>query len=337
MYKRDAMPYWGGPVSFFRAPQIEIDQVVEGTAIVSGVPIDNGIFSGRPGARFGPRAIREASLHNRVGYDLSPENTRVDIESGLGTRLKGPPKLADIGDFNIYPTDLMKTTESVKQGVHEVVKRGGFSVVMGGDHYVAYPSFEGFAKGMAERKEGLRLGYIHIDAHSDFGDGNSLGGRYHHGTMVRRISENPIISYKNLAWVGLNSSLTIDQHRLKRTNNLKMLTSKHVRERGIAEIIREAMDVAADGVDAVYLSIDIDVIDAHESHGTGFPEFGGITTSEFLEAMQILGSFKALGAIDLCEVAPGWDSSGQTVQIASAGMLKLLHPWIFDTVEISET
>ena len=191
MYKRDAMPYYGGPVSFFRSPQVEFDEIVEGAAVVSGVPIDNGIYSGRPGARFGPRAIREASLHNRTGYDVSPENTRVDVDTGVGTRLKNVPMIADIGDFNIYPTDLMKTTESVKEGVYEVVKRGGFSVVMGGDHYVAYPSFEGFAKGIAERTEGARLGYLHIDAHSDFQDGNSVGGRYHHGTMVRRVSENP--------------------------------------------------------------------------------------------------------------------------------------------------
>ena len=334
MYKRDAMPYYGGPVSFFRAPQVEFDEIVEGAAVVSGVPIDNGIYSGRPGARFGPRAIREASLHNRAGYDVSPENTRVDVDTEVGTQLKNLPMIADIGDFNIYPNDLMKTTESVKEGVYEVVKRGGFSVVMGGDHYVAYPSFEGFAKGIAERTEGARLGYIHIDAHSDFQDGNSLGGRYHHGTMVRRVSENPIISYKNLSWVGLNSALTTDQHRLKRAHSLKMLTARSVRERGIVEVMKEAMDVAADGVDAVYVSIDIDVIDAHESPGTGAPEFGGITVPEFFEAMEILSNYKAMGAIDLCEVSPEWDSSAQTVKIAASGMLKLLHPWLFDTVTV---
>ncbi len=336
MYERDAMPYYGGLVSFFRTPGIEFEQITQGMAVVSGVPIDNGIYSGRVGARFGPRAIREASLHNRVGYEVSPEKTRVDVDTGLGTRLKDTPNIADIGDFNIYPTDLMKTTESVKQGVCEVVKRGGFSVVMGGDHYVAYPSFEGFAQGIAERKEGAKLGYIHIDSHSDFSDSSSLGGRYHHGTMVRRISENPIISYKNLSWVGINSSLTIDQHRLKRAHSLKMLSSRNVRERGIEEIMNEAMGVAADGVDAVYVSIDIDVIDAHESPGTGAPEFHGIHTSEFFQAMEMLSNYDALGAIDLCEVAPEWDPSGQTVRIAATGMLKILDPWLFDTVEIAD-
>ena len=336
MYKRDAMPYYGGPVSFFRAPAIEFDQISDGMAVVSGVPIDNGIYAGRVGARFGPRAIREASLHNRVGYEVSPEKIRVDLDTGLGTRLKESPQIADIGDFNIYPTDLMKTTESVKQGVYEVVKRGGFSVVMGGDHYVAYPSFEGYAQGTAERKEGARLGYLHIDSHSDFSDGNSLGGRYHHGTMVRRISENPIISYKNLAWVGLHSALSVDQYRLKRSHGLKMLTSRDVRDRGIAEIMQEAMDVAADGVDAVYVSIDIDVIDAHESPGTGAPEFGGIRTGEFLEAMEMLSRYDALGALDLCEVAPEWDPSAQTVRIAAAGMLRVLNPWLFDTIDMPD-
>ena len=99
-------------------------------------------------------------------------------------------------------------------GVAEVVNRGGFPAVMGGDHYVAYPSFEGFAQGFAEGKERARLGFIHIDAHTDFSDSSSLGGRYHHGTMVRRISENPMVSYKNLAWVGINSRVSLDQYDL---------------------------------------------------------------------------------------------------------------------------
>ena len=115
---------------------------------------------------------------------------------------------------------------------------------------------------------------------------------------------------------------------------MKMLTAKNVRERGIVEVMQEAMDVAADGVDAVYVSIDIDVIDAHESPGTGAPEFGGITVPEFFEAMEMLSGYKTMGAIDLSEVSPDWDSSGQTVKIAAAGLLKLLHPWLFDTVEV---
>ena len=86
--------------------------------------------------------------------------------------------------------------------------------------------------------------------------------------MARRISENPMFDYKNLAWVGLNSPATLDQFDLKRNHNLKMTIAQNVRDRGIVAIMNDAMETASDGVDTVYVSIDIDVIDAHESPGT---------------------------------------------------------------------
>ena len=333
-YERDVMPYYGGLVSFFRLPAIEFDDIKDGMAVIAGVPIDNGIYGGRVGARFGPRAIRESSLFFRAGYELAPDATRVNLDSGEAIRLKDSPLIGDLGDYNIYPTDLMKTTESVTRGVAEVVRRGGFSVVLGGDHYVTFPSFEGFALGMAERKEGVRLGHIHMDAHSDFNESNALGGRYHHGTMVRRISENASIDYKNLAWVGINSPVTLDQFDLKREHNLQMMTAKDVLERGMPEVMQQAMDVASDGTDAVYVSVDIDVIDAHQSTGTGSPEFVGVNLSQFFEAMDMLSKFDKLGAFDLCEVSPEWDPSGQTVRIAVDGLLRVLHPWLFEPVDL---
>ena len=335
MYSPGQMPYYGGLVSFFRAPGIEPHEVQEGMAVIAGVPIDNGIPTGRVGARYGPRAIRESSISGRVQFEVAPDLTRFHVDTGMGLRLKEAPKLADMGDFNIFPTDLMKTTESVIAGMTEVVKRGGLPVVLGGDHYVAYPSFEGFAKGIAERKPGAKLGYLHIDSHTDFRDQTGdIGGRYTHGTMVRRISENPMVSFKNLAWVGLNGyGLNVDQADLKRQHNLKMLTSLNVRDRGIEEVMREAMGVAADGTDAVYVSVDIDVVDAAESPGTGSPEFEGIKAMEFLQMMDILSGYEPLGALDLSEVAPEWDHSGRTVMLAARGLVSLLSPIIFDVVE----
>ncbi len=337
MYERTPLPYYAGLVSFYRAPGIEFDQVQEGMAVVAGVPIDNGIPTGRSGARYGPRAVRETSMRGRSNIESSPEKTLVNLHTGIGQRLKDNPNIGDIGDFNIFPTDLMKTTESVKQGMSEIVKRGGFPVVIGGDHYVTYPSFEGFALGIAERYPGARLGYIHIDSHSDFRDDmGELGGRFNHGTMVRRISENPMVSYKNLAWVGLNSALTTDQQDLRRKHNLLMTTSRQIYEQGVEEIMQLAMDTAADGVDAVYVSVDIDVIDAAESPGTGAPEFEGIRASEYLRLTEMLSGYEPLGAIDLCEVAPEWDLSGRTDLLAARGLTNMLHPWLFDTVELPE-
>jgi agmatinase len=337
MTQQIPLPYYGGLVSFFRAPGISFDQIQEGMAVVTGVPIDNGIPTGRTGTRYGPRAIRQSSLHS-AGYGGSPENVRYDLDTDVGLRPKENPQIADVGDLNIYPTDLMKTTASTIEGVTEISKRGGFPVVLGGDHYIAYPSFEGFAQGMAERKSNLRLGYIHIDSHTDFGDGNAIGGRFTHGTCVRRISENTsVISLKNMAWVGINPPmLTVDQYRLYREHNLKMLTSLHIREMGIEQAMKQAMEVAADGVDAVYVSVDIDVVDASHSPGTGAPEFEGISGKDFLQVMDMLSEYEALGAIDLCEVAPNWDDSGRTVLLATRGLINTLSPRLFDKVEFSD-
>ena len=338
MYEREPLPYYGGLVSFFRTPSIEIEQITEGLAVVAGVPIDNGVTHGRAQARFGPRAIREASLADIFEPGGSEEqNIFIDMVDGTGSRLKKKPDVADMGDFNVYPTDLMKTTESVIHGMTEVVKRGAFAVVLGGDHYITYPSFTGFAKGIAERIPNVRLGYIHIDSHTDFWDDfEPLGGRYNHGTMARRISENPMVAYKNMAWVGLNHVLSIDQARLKRDHNLKMMTYLDNRERGIEQVMREAMDVASDGTDAVYVSVDIDVIDGSESAGTGGPPINGIRAEEFLDAMGMLSRFKEMAAIDLCEVSPEHDHTGRTQMLASRGLINVLRPRLFDQVEVSE-
>lgn len=336
MYAQGPSPYYGGLVSFFRTPGIEYDQIQEGMAVVAGVPIDNGIPTGRSGARYGPRAIRESSLSGRTGFEIAPDNTRVDVNTGVGQRLKDNPNIADLGDFNIFPTDLMRTTESVTEGVSEVVKRGGFPVVLGGDHYVTYPSFAGFAKGMAEKKPDIRLGYIHIDSHSDFSDSSPIGGRYNHATMVRRISESPSVSFSNLAWVGLNSGLDASSYGLYKKHNLLMTTSKMIYERGVEEIMRLAMDTAADGVDAVYVSVDIDVMDASESPGTGAIEFKGIKAREYLQLMDMLSDYKPMAALDLCEVAPNLDQTGRTVMLASRGLTNVLSPWLFDRVEPPE-
>lgn len=334
MYQRGPMPYYGGLVSFFRCPGIELEDIEEGMAVVAGVPIDNAIVTARQGARFGPRAIREWSMSPRHWYDLSPDKAVYDVVTEKGLRLKDKPLLADFGDFNIDPTNLERTTEGVVDGMIEIVKRGGFPVVLGGDHYVAYPSFEGFVKGFMERKEGARIGYIHIDSHSDFYD--DFGGKYNHGTCVRRISENPHVSFNNMAWVGLNKWLQADQVRLRRKHGLKMHTAADIRTDGIETVLKKAMEVAADSTDAVYVSVDIDVVGVSYSPGTGIPEPRGITNVEFLQLMDMLKDYKELKALDLCEVAPQWDPGMLTVMLATGGLISFLSPYLFDEVELTD-
>ena len=335
MNDQDFIASYAGFTSFFNAPIIKLDQIKEGMAVIAGVPMDLGIVFARMGARLGPRGIREVSLQSRAQAQGFPEQIMVDIDTKVALRIKREPLIGDIGDFTIYPTDLAKTTESIKQGVLQIVQRGGFPVVLGGGHYVPYPCFEGFALGIAERKSKPRLGYLHIDSHTDFWDELGTGGRYNHATAVRRISENQTISYKNMAWVGLNgTTLDADQYRLLRNHKLKMLSSKDIRERGIAEVLKEAIEAVASDVDAVYVSIDIDVVDGSHSPGTTAVVFGGITALEFMEMMEILREYPIIKAVDLCEVSPLYDSSGRTVRLAASGLITLLRSQLFDVVDL---
>ena len=149
--------YKGFP-SFFSGKIMGPEEIEEGMLVVAGVPIDQGIVTARPGARYGPRGIREASMLHRGAYEVSAENTLLDVESGVWRKPVASPPLGDIGDFDINPTNTQETTEIVIDGVADIVKRGGIPVLLGGDHYVAYPGFAGFSKGMSERGGSPRLG-----------------------------------------------------------------------------------------------------------------------------------------------------------------------------------
>ena len=327
-------PGYAGIPTFFQAPYGELDAVREGMTVVAGVPIDQGIITAKPGTRYGPRAIREASQAPRGVLAANVEHTWVDVDTNVALRLKDRLDLVDVGDFDIDPTDIMKTTWSVVAGVEAIVKRGGLPVVLGGDHYIAYPCFEGFVRGMSERKENLRVGYLHVDTHSDFRFEYGPLGRYNHATSARRVSENRAASYRNMAWLGLNGSvLDAEMYRTFKRERLKMVTAKMIREQGAAAAVRQVMETVASGVDAVYVTVDIDVVNGSEARGTGAPVFAGIEARTFLEMMEVLSTYDIIRSIDLCEVAPGLDPAGTTADLAVAGLLTLLERRLFDRVD----
>ena len=326
--------YVGFP-SFFGAPIIGRDEVKEGMTVVAGVPIDEGINIGRKGARFGPRGIREGTYKYRMVQEMAEDRTTVDLDSHMGFRFKGDELLADIGDLDISPQDIMVTTEGVASGVSDIVRRGGSPVILGGDHYVCYPGFLGFARGMLERHSNPRIGYLHIDSHPDFWDELQAGSRFNHGTSARRISENGTISYKNMAWLGLNGAvLDAEQYRMYTNHSLKMVTARQMLDKGIEEALKEVLEVAAASVDAVYVSVDIDVVDGSESPGTTACVYQGIRAREFLSLMTALGQYDIVKGIDLCEVAPPLDPTDRTMHLAALGLLAALGPRLFETIDM---
>src|SRR4029453_10008281 len=139
-----------------------------------------------------------------------------------------------------------------------------------------------------------------------------------------RVSENRAASYRNMAWLGLNGSvLDAEMYRTFKRERLKMVTAKMIREQGAVAAVRQVMDTVANGVDAVYLTVDIDGVNGGEARGTGAPVFNGIEARTFLEMMEVLSTYDIIRSIDLCEVAPELAPAGRTADLAVAG---LLHP-----------
>jgi agmatinase len=325
-----------GLPSFFQAPVGDIGDIIPGMIVVAGAPIDQGIIMSKPGARLGPRAIREASIFPRSIWEANPDRTAIDIDSLDAMRLKTPVNMLDVGDFPIDPADIMRSSAAIAFGVEAIVSRGGMPVVLGGDHYVPFPCVEGFVRGLAARKSDVRVGYVHVDSHTDLRDRyGDIGGQHNHSSAVRRITEIGAVSPRNMSWLGLNGSVfNPETYAFAKRNALKMLSVKMIRERGVQEAVREAMAVAADGTEAVYVSVDIDVCNSADAPGTGSPVFTGLTAAEFLELLDAIGAYNIVGAIDLCEVSPPLDPSGATADLAVSALLSLLKGRLFESVTL---
>lgn len=191
-----------GQATFLDSPLIPLDQVGPGMVVIGGAPHDS-THTSRFGTRMGPRGIRDGSLALATTIQQGGPDGIVDVSSGARLMPSQQARLVDVGDYNVYPSDVMKSTEGIAGGVKEVVKRGGFSVCLGGDHYVGYPSCLGYVRALEETGDRPKVGYIHIDGHSDFSDEATPWGKYNHGTNARRISELAAISKANMVWIGL--------------------------------------------------------------------------------------------------------------------------------------
>ena len=317
-----------GAATFLNAPYIGLEEVQPGMVVVGGAPHDS-THTSRFGTRMGPRGIREGSLGLAARLANASGEGLIDLASG--TRLTPPStsRLVDVGDFNVYPTDVMKTTEGIAGGVAEVVRRGGFSVCLGGDHYIGYPSCLGYTRAVSEARKDIRIGYIHIDGHLDFRDDTALWGKYNHGTNARRISEIDLVSPSNMVWIGVQGwseeepILAIERH------GGLIFTAADVHRMGPEEVARQAGERASAGCDYIYMSVDIDFIDTGFFPGTGSVVNDAITTQIMATILRGLALYP-IGAMDLVEVSPRIDPTGRSVMMSTELLLAHLAPRIFD-------
>ncbi|TQO19450.1 agmatinase [Rhodoglobus vestalii] len=287
------VPRFAGIATFARLPRIEdVDRV---DIAVVGVPFDSGV-SYRPGARFGPAHVREAS---RL---LRPYNPAQDI-SPFAVQ-----QVADAGDIAANPFSIDDAVREIEAAALELATRADKIVTIGGDHTIALPLLRAVAQ-----KHGP-VAVLHFDAHLDTWD-TYFGAPVTHGTPFRRASEEGLIDLTASMHVGTRGPLysaddLTDDTRL----GFAVVTSEDVEERGVAAAIDRIRTRIGDK--PLYISIDIDVLDPAHAPGTGTPEAGGLTSRELLRMIRALSDRNIVGA-DVVEIAPAYDHAQLTAIAAS--------------------
>ncbi|MHB8244886.1 MAG: agmatinase [Acidimicrobiales bacterium] len=301
---------YAGLATFAQRPLLtepdQLDSWQPDVAIL-GAPWDDSTTH-RPGARFGPRALR-ALAYNPGTYHLD-----------LGVEIFEEIEVVDFGDA-LCPHGLVEQSHAnIRQRVGEVASRGILPVILGGDHSITWPA----ATAVAEARGWGRVGIVHFDAHADTAD--SIDGNLaSHGTPMRRLIESGAVKGRNFVQVGLRGYWPPREvFEWMRDQQMRWHLMHEVVDRGLAAVMEDAVAEALDGTDGVYLSLDIDVLDPGFAPGTGTPEPGGLAPADLLRAVRKLAIETPLVAMDVVEVAPAYDWADLTVNNAHRAVLEML-------------
>ena len=308
------LPYysdWRG--SFHKLPWCVDEESLRASGAdvaIVGAPLDENV-SARPGARFGPRAIRGAPYHwaNRDAWSI-----QLDVEPFATLNV------VDAGDAPVSPGRGARGLRVIHEKVWRVASTGAIPIVLGGDHSITYPS----AAAVARHRHPKRIGIVHFDAHADAG-GPQWGSLISHGRPMRNLFEEGWVDGRNFVQVGLRGYWPDkDTFAWMREQGFRWHTMVEIEDRGSEAVIADAIAEALDGPDVVYLSVDIDVVDPGMAPGTGTPEAGGMLARELLRAVrQIVGQVELAG-MDVVEVAPPYDQGEVTALLAHRLVLEAI-------------
>ncbi|WP_425050719.1 agmatinase [Psychromarinibacter sp. S121] len=292
-----------GISTFGKRPYVEDWDAIEADVAILGAPFDAGT-QWRAGARFGPRAVREASTLFSFGHAGAYDHE--DDATYLGADVR----IVDIGDADIVHTDTMRSHANIRDGVSAILRAGALPVVIGGDHSVNIPCIEAF-----ETAGDFHV--LQIDAHLDFVD-ERHGVRNGHGNPMRRAAEKPYVT--GLTQLGIRnvSSTAKEGYADARAMGSTILSVRQVRKAGLA-----ALDSVPKGA-KVYVTLDIDAFCPSIAPGTGTPSHGGFLYYEVLELLQAVAQRNEVIGIDLVEVAPDYDPTGSTAILAAQVLLNFL-------------
>ncbi|MGB7299644.1 MAG: agmatinase [Burkholderiaceae bacterium] len=302
-----------GIATFAKRPYVQDWDNIHADVAVLGAPFDFGT-QWRPGARWGPRAIREASTLFSFGhagsYDFEDDKVYLDSRTTI----------VDIGDADIIHTDTEGSHRNIEFGVRKILDAGALPVVLGGDHSINIPCINAYAQD-CEKKGPLHI--VHIDAHLDFVD-ERHGVRFGHGNPMRRAAEKDYISGMTQLGIRNVSSTARDGYDDARAMGSDILSVRHIRQMGLEAVVNRIPKGAR-----YYVSLDIDAFCPSIAPGTGTPSHGGFLYYEVLELLQAVVARGDIVGIDLVEVAPDYDPTGST-QILAAQLLLNVLGFIFD-------
>jgi len=288
-------PDYAGLLTFAGVHYTQDPFHLEGVDVaIVGAPMDD-LVSDRPGARFGPRAIRAASSPS--GPELE---SAVDAISEL--------RVVDFGDAPVLPADPTRSHAAIEATVAQVLAAGAIPVIIGGDHSISEPDVRACAAAYGP------VGLVHFDTHTDTGT-EVFGVELSHGTIMRRLVEAGHVDPRRYTQIGLRGYWPGKaEFAWQAERGITSFFMHDVREIGIRDVISRAIGIAGDG--PVFLSVDVDVLDPAFAPGTGTPEPGGMTSIDLLWACRQVGERVELCGMDVVEVAP--------TQIGSADITALV-------------
>jgi agmatinase len=289
-------PRYTGVRTFARCPHVTDPAGVD--VAVVGAPFDTAT-SFRPGARFGPEAIRAASML------LRPYNpaVAVDVFANLS--------IVDWGDLDLTPGNAERTTEQIAEGLGPLLTGGVVPILLGGDHSVTLGALR--AQAAAHGPIALVL----LDAHADTWD-QYYGERYFHGTVFRRAVEEDLVAPERSLLAGMRGSLySAEDLEFPRQLGFELIAGAELRRMTAEEYSRRVRERVGEG--PAYLSFDIDVVDPAFAPATGTPEVGGLTGREALDFIRSLAGMQFAG-FDVVEVSPPYDGPGQTTALLAANI-----------------
>jgi agmatinase len=294
------VPRFAGPGTFARLPRL--DQVERCDIAIVGIPFDSGVTY-RPGARFGPMAVRTASrLLRAYNPELNVEPFRF-------------AQVADVGDLAVTPFSIADAVTQIEVGARSVLEQSPHFIAIGGDHTVALPLLRAVHERVGQ------VAVVHFDAHLDTWD-TYFGADVTHGTPFRRAAEEELLARDRSIHIGTRGPL-FSPHDLADDSALGfgVITSMDLETDHVAGAIRRIRERVGDA--PLYVSVDIDVLDPAAAPGTGTPEAGGLTSRELLGILRGLADLTIVAA-DVVEVAPAYDHAEITATAASHVIFELV-------------